>query len=48
MLRIRIWIQKQCCGYGSGRIGIILPDPGPHLKPADPDLYLFQPNVKKN
>jgi hypothetical protein len=29
----------QCCVSGSGRIGIILPDP-------DPYQYLFQPNVK--
>jgi hypothetical protein len=39
----------QCCGNGSGWIGIILPDsddwqPGP--TDPDPDLYPFQPNVK--
>ncbi len=30
---------NQCSDSGSGRIGIILPDPDP---------YLFQPNVKVN
>ncbi len=34
-----IWILK-CCGYGSGRIGIILKDPGPHPEPADSDLFI--------
>jgi hypothetical protein len=32
---------------GSGRIGIILPDPDEHPGPADPDLYQFQLIVKK-
>ncbi len=42
----------QCCGFGSGRIGIILVDPDRHTGPAnldpepDLDLYPFQPNVK--
>ncbi len=42
----------QCCGSGSGRIGIIMVDPDRHTGPAElnqePDLYLypFQPNVK--
>jgi hypothetical protein len=42
----------QCCGSGSGRSGVILPDPDPdrHPWPADPDCdpYPFQPNVKLN
>ncbi len=32
-----IFFLVQCCVSGSGRIGIILPDPDP---------YSFQPNVK--
>ncbi len=50
-----IKVQKsfvcQCCGSGSGRIGIILQDPDRdrHPGPAipNPDLYPFQPNLKK-
>ncbi len=43
-----------CCGSGSGRIGIILPDRDrdrdrhPVHVDLDPDLYSFQPNAKKN
>jgi hypothetical protein len=30
-------LTTQACGSGSGRTGIILPDPVQHLGPADPD-----------
>jgi hypothetical protein len=38
--------RKQCCGLGSPRIGIILPDPHPEPADLDPDPYPFQPNEK--
>jgi hypothetical protein len=39
---------EQCYGSETGRIGIVMADPDRHLGPADPDPYLFQPNVKLN
>jgi hypothetical protein len=41
---------SQCCGCGSGRIAIILPDPelNPHPGSVDLDQYTFQPSVKLN
>ncbi len=37
---------RQCVGFISGRIGIILADPDRHAGPADPDPYPFQADVK--
>jgi hypothetical protein len=38
-------LDPQCCGCGSGGIGIILPDPelDPHPGSVDLDPYTFQP-----
>ncbi len=36
----------KCCGSGSGRIRIILPDPDRHPGHVDPDGYQFQANRK--
>jgi hypothetical protein len=33
---------QQCCGSGSGRIGVILADPDRNLGPADPEPDPYQ------
>jgi hypothetical protein len=40
----KIFLSRLCCGSGSGRIRIILPDRDLYPGHADPDWYQFQAN----